>query len=357
MCRIVSLFLLQGLKGGMSGDARDFSNSETWAVMFIFLQSKAAKEIHAILTLKLGEHAPSYATVKNWVALFKRDDFSTCAAPRAGRPKKVTTPEIIDKIHELILEDRRISAKSIVSNWASHVSGSGPSFLKIWTCRSSPRSGSRNARTGNKNVNSANRLSNFSNFFGAIQMIFCRARLVTMDDTRLYHYDPETKQQSMESWHSFSPSPKNSECKNPLEIFLPRFFGIKTASSSVIIFQRAKLTTRSITHLCWCNWRTFWRKNATLREGHQGDLVLAWQCPGSPGTCNPEETGLPGLPVSWSPTLFSGSGPVGLPPVPWTEKTIERSPFFIRRGGHCCRGDGQPSEIFLGWLAKVRATG
>ena len=37
--------------------------------------------------------------------------------------------------------------------------------------------------------------------------------------------------------------------------------------------------------------------------------------------------------------LFSGSGPVGLPPVPWTEKTIERSPFFVRRGGHCCHGD------------------
>ena len=37
------------------------------------------------------------------------------------------------------------------------------------------------------------------------------------------------------------------------------------------------------------------------REVHQGGLVLARQCPGSPGTCNPEETGLPGLPLSWSP--------------------------------------------------------
>jgi len=27
------------------------------------------------------------------------------------------------------------------------------------------------------------------------------------------------------------------------------------------------------------------------------------------------------------------------PPVPWTEKTIDRSPFFIRRGGHCCHRD------------------
>ena len=35
-----------------------------------------------------------------------------------------------------------------------------------------------------------------------------------------------------------------------------------------------------------------------LREGHQGDLVLAQQCPGSPGTCNLEETGLPGLSIS-----------------------------------------------------------
>jgi len=48
-----------------------------------------------------------------WVTQFKRADFSTCFELRHGRPKKVTTPEIIDQIHELILEDRRISAKSI----------------------------------------------------------------------------------------------------------------------------------------------------------------------------------------------------------------------------------------------------
>jgi len=47
------------------------------------------------------------------VAQFKRGDFSTCDAPRPGRPKAVTTPEIIDQIHELILEARRISAESI----------------------------------------------------------------------------------------------------------------------------------------------------------------------------------------------------------------------------------------------------
>jgi len=98
----------------MSGDARGFNIIEKRAVIkFFSLQGKAPKEIHAILTETLGEHAPSYATVKNWVAQFKRGDFSTCDAPRLGRPKTVTTPEIIDQIHELILEDCRISAKSI----------------------------------------------------------------------------------------------------------------------------------------------------------------------------------------------------------------------------------------------------
>jgi len=69
-------------------------------------------EIQAILIETLGEHAPYYATVKNWVAQFKHGDFSTCDAPRPGQHKTVTTPEIIDQIHELILEDRQISAKS-----------------------------------------------------------------------------------------------------------------------------------------------------------------------------------------------------------------------------------------------------
>jgi len=82
----------------LTTSSRELSSS------FFLLQGKALKEIHAILTETLGEHAPSCATVKNWVAQFNRGDFSTCGVPRPGRPKTVTTPEIIDHIHELILE-------------------------------------------------------------------------------------------------------------------------------------------------------------------------------------------------------------------------------------------------------------
>ena len=169
----------------------------------------------------------------------------------------------------------------------------------------------------------------------------------TMDETWLYHYDPETKQQSMECRNSGSPRPK----KIPSEKIRWKssrldFLGSRRHPSH---WLSSKLSTRSITHLCLCKLRTFSRKNAAGRPPREPCTTA-----GSPGTCNPEETGLPGLPMSWSPTLFSGSGPVGIPPVPWTEKKIERSPFFVRRGGHCCRGDlvGRTTFwIFFFWVA------
>ena len=48
---------------------------------FFFLQGKVPKEIYAILKEILGEHAQSYATVKNWVAQFKRGDFLHLCCP------------------------------------------------------------------------------------------------------------------------------------------------------------------------------------------------------------------------------------------------------------------------------------
>ena len=118
------------------------------------------------------------------------------------------------------------------------------------------------------------------NFFGAIKMTFCRdwwpwtkPGCITM-----------TRWQSNNQWSGgieAHPAQKNSECKNPLGNFSPRFnfLGIKTAFSTLIIFQRAKLSTRSITHLCWCNWRTFWRKNTGRGKVTKGALFLHESAP------------------------------------------------------------------------------
>jgi len=94
----------------MSGDARDFNNIETRAVIKGFFSFSFVRQ-GAILKETLGEHAPSYVTVKTWAAQFKHGDFSICDAPLPGRLKTLTTTEIIDQTQEPILDDRRISAK------------------------------------------------------------------------------------------------------------------------------------------------------------------------------------------------------------------------------------------------------
>ena len=91
--------------------------STTWrrelSLSYFYLQGKAPKEIHAILTETLGKMNHRMPPSKILVAQFKRGDFYTCDAPRPGRPKTVTTPEMIDQIHGLILEYCRILDKSI----------------------------------------------------------------------------------------------------------------------------------------------------------------------------------------------------------------------------------------------------
>ena len=161
------------------------------------LQGKAPKEIHAILIETLGEHAPSYANVKNWVTQFKHDDFSTCDAPRPGRRKTVTTPEIIDQIHELILEDRRISAKSIVEQLGISRERVGSIILEDLDMRKLSAKWVPKCLNADQKRQLWQSSEQLLKFFRRDPNDFL-SRLVTMDETWLYHYDPETKQQLME---------------------------------------------------------------------------------------------------------------------------------------------------------------
>jgi len=191
----------------MSGDVCDFNNIETRDINFFSLQGKEPKEIHAILRKTLGEHAPSYATVKNWVAQFKRGDLSTCDAPRSERPKTVTNPQIIDQIHELILEDRRISAKSITEQLGISRERVGSIIhedldIRKLSAKWVPKCLNADQKR-QRCLSSEQRLE----FFRPDPKDFL-SRLLNMDKTWLYHYDPETKQQSVEWRHSDSLNPK-----------------------------------------------------------------------------------------------------------------------------------------------------
>jgi len=217
MCRIASIFLLHKLKGNMSGDAGDFKKMGRGAVISPPppLQGKATKEIHAILIETLGEEARSYATVKNWVAQFKRGDFSTCDAPRPGRPITVTTPEIIDQIQELIQEDRRISDKSIaeqlgISRELVRSTIHEDLDMRKLSAKWVPKC--LNADQRRQRCQSSEQHLEFlrrdPNYFLSRLWPWTKPGYITM-----------TRRQSNNQWSGViaaHPAPKKSECKNPL---------------------------------------------------------------------------------------------------------------------------------------------
>ena len=156
--------------------------------VFFFVQGKAPKEIHDILTETLEEHTPSYTTVKNWVARFKRGNFSTCDAPRPGRPKTVTTSEIIDQINVLILEDRRILAKSIAEQLGISRQRVGSIIHEDLDIRKLSAKWVPKCQNADQKCQRCQSSEQHLEFFRCDFM----SRLVTMEETCLYHYDPET---------------------------------------------------------------------------------------------------------------------------------------------------------------------
>jgi len=174
---------------------------------FFSLLGKAPKEIHAIPKQTLGEHASSYATIKNWVAQFKRGDFSTCDAPHPGRPRTVTTPEIIDQIHELILEDHRILANSIPEQLGISVEQVESIIHEDLDMRKLSAKWVLKCLNADQKRQWCQSSEQLLEFFRRDPNDFL-SRLVTTDETWLYHYDRETNQQSMEWRHTGSPHSK-----------------------------------------------------------------------------------------------------------------------------------------------------
>ena len=176
------------------------------------------------------------------------------------------------------------------------------------------------------------------NFSGAIQIISCQARLVTMDETWLYHYDPERKQLSMEWRHSVSPCPKKFRVKKSavkvlalifwdqdgffLIDYLPKGQTINAEYYSSLLLQlkdilkekrRGKVAKGVL----------FLHDNVRAHRALATQKKLAYlgfQCLDHP---------------PYSPDLALSDYHL----FPGLKKKIESSPFFFLRGGHCCRGD------------------
>jgi len=127
------------------------------------------------------------------MAQFKHGDFSTCDTPHPGRLKTVTTPEIIDQI----LEDRQISAISKAEQLGISRERVEPIIHEDLDMRKLSVKWVPKCLNVDKKHQQCQSSEQLLKFFRRDPNDFL-SRLVTMDETWLYHYDPETQQQSME---------------------------------------------------------------------------------------------------------------------------------------------------------------
>lgn len=176
-------------------------------IKYLFLKGLTPQEIHEDMSNTVQANCPSYSTVKNWVADFKRGRKTTSDEDRSGRPADVTTPETIDAVHNLILNDRRSTIR-FVAETLNISYGAVQTIIKEklemskLSARWVPRALTPEMKLSRLSISEKNLQR-----FRANQEVFL-SRLITQDETWVHHFDVESKQQSKQWKHKGSPPPR-----------------------------------------------------------------------------------------------------------------------------------------------------
>ena len=70
-------------------------------------------EIYLKFIQVYGDSSPSFSTIKKWATEFKRGRTSLEDDPCEAHPKSATTPEIIEQVHDMVLDEWRMKVHEI----------------------------------------------------------------------------------------------------------------------------------------------------------------------------------------------------------------------------------------------------
>src|SRR6266536_4860776 len=192
----------------------DFDKIEQRSVInFLTLEKSASKEIHECLVAVYGESAASYSTVKEWSSRFKRGRLSLEDDRHSRCPISAVTEENILKMEQMLTNNRLLKTLEI----ATDLGISKQCVLtiihdKLCTSKVSSRCMPRMLTPMHKQTRPEMSQLNLDITNEDSKQFF--SRRVTGDETCIYHWDPETKQESMQQKHPNLPHPVNSRLRH-----------------------------------------------------------------------------------------------------------------------------------------------
>lgn len=176
-------------------------------VKYLALKGMTPQEVHDDMRQTLGDGAPAYPTVVKWHREFRCGRESCEDATRSGRPSTSVTQENIDLVSSMVMQDRRMSVKAMAESAGISI-GSAHSILTecLMLHKVSARWVPRMLTPDQKATRVAMCHANLQLLYEDRTNFW--SRVVTMDETWIHHFDPETKKQSMVWKHRSSPPPK-----------------------------------------------------------------------------------------------------------------------------------------------------
>jgi len=208
-------------------------------IKFFVKEGLTPSEIHSKFIKVYGDSSPSFSTIKKWAAEFRRGRSSLEDNPREGRPKSATTPEIIEQVHDIELDDRRMKVREIAETidiskervgYILHEELDMKKLCARWVPRFlTPDQKRTRMKISEQCLECCNK--NKTDFV---------RRSIAMDESWIHHYTPESKQQSKQWTEAGCSAPKKTRSVPSAGKVMHRCFGMLEAFCLLIIVKRVK---------------------------------------------------------------------------------------------------------------------
>lgn len=164
-------------------------------IRYLVLKGKTQTEIKTELDAVYGDQSPSLSTVQFWAADFKRGRTSVFDEEREGRPKTATNEEMVKKVHKIVNADRRLKLHEIaeavgISSERVYSILHEQLGMKKLSARWVPHLLNYDQKAVRQDIS-----QECLDLFKRNKKDFLR-RFVTVDETWIHYFTPETKVQS-----------------------------------------------------------------------------------------------------------------------------------------------------------------